>query len=1206
MPDFSPLPSQPGIPLGPAPLATLPEWWAILSAAQALGYKYTEYRDPLSRAISPRTGLLPVPFGQVRVGGTMLYVQGLGGDSLTFGQGVIAWSEGEIASIDAITANGGGFSARSDDIVTIAINQHRGEPGGETNPGNIFGGVQPGFANAAYTHWTITTSTYWYRWWNYLPGGFNDGPSSGGMDAVPWAADVHGLLLYDPRLDSTNGGSGSHRYNDPTTWTYSRNPILEGRYLLVKYGHLVNGVDIDDANIRAMAQASDDAGFTCDVVFAEKTLVRDALAVILQTCNGKPITVNGKAGFYLDIPNPGAAVGTFSEEAVDVWGLTYEWLSARDRYTQVAVSFANSAANYKPDKTPIFGDPGTFSSEPTKTISAVTAGTDTLTMAASPGWAVNDTVLFFQNGGVAIPGLHDGQTYFVKTISGADLTLAAVAGGATLNLTGSPTITTQYLQRVGAAYPPTMVVKLLTVPAPGVNTLPAAIVLRDYTYKASAITFRVSGTMNARGIGLQEGQKIHLTTLKGVDMDCPLIQISGDQSGFFSFVVKPYEAGTWGTTPITQGPPIVSSTRPNDINVTDFTQTLEVLTFTDATHDDYDVFQLIEYVLPLNYAATIDHLAVRGSEASGAQSQVWSDLATSEISVSTAGNATATDGTHENLYHTAVRRATRAVTYSTRPTILTDVTTEKTTRIIVKSISVDGSASNGVTTDYTAGVGPSAPPTTPPPLITSPLVVPPSGTATGQGGELQLRELAAGGTNSTGFGAPDALAADLRYILPATGPSTDGESLVYDAAGTYAGRKLLKFELPYVEKLMIETPSGALDGVNRVFTLSEIPMTAKIMLFGDNMQPLKGGSDYGRSGTTITFAYAANKPVNSLVAVYSYRAQVGSVVGSSETIPTSGTASTWTAETAAATRNWVDIAYSPTLQLFAAIDDGAGSPSQGIMTSPDLVTWTLRTCASFDRRSISWCNDRFVVGGAGPTASTFVYSTDGVTWTTGSGLYGPVERIVWLPGANLYVAVKSVIGTVRVKTSPDLVTWSTPTTPNGNGLNGIVYAPALGLLVAVGDNSVITSSDAVTWTDRTPAAAYSWRSVAWSPELALLVAVSYDGNAGGTDQVMTSTNGTSWTLGATPVSSAHHTWFEVVWFASRSIFVAVSGEHFGEALSVMTSLTGTSGWTERTTPNVSGTYGRWLGLTCADDLDLIGAVGSTAAGTPPLVMRSLT
>lgn len=37
---------------------------------------------------------------------------------------------------------------------------------------------------------------------------------------------VRGLRCYDPRLDSTVGGSGAHRWNDPATWAWSENPIV--------------------------------------------------------------------------------------------------------------------------------------------------------------------------------------------------------------------------------------------------------------------------------------------------------------------------------------------------------------------------------------------------------------------------------------------------------------------------------------------------------------------------------------------------------------------------------------------------------------------------------------------------------------------------------------------------------------------------------------------------------------------------------------------------------------------------------------------------------------------------------------------------------------------------------------------------------------------------------------------------------------------
>lgn len=37
---------------------------------------------------------------------------------------------------------------------------------------------------------------------------------------------IKGAKLYDLRLDSTNGGSGSHRFDDPTTWEWSANPAI--------------------------------------------------------------------------------------------------------------------------------------------------------------------------------------------------------------------------------------------------------------------------------------------------------------------------------------------------------------------------------------------------------------------------------------------------------------------------------------------------------------------------------------------------------------------------------------------------------------------------------------------------------------------------------------------------------------------------------------------------------------------------------------------------------------------------------------------------------------------------------------------------------------------------------------------------------------------------------------------------------------------
>lgn len=71
------------------------------------------------------------------------------------------------------------------------------------------------------------------------------------------SAIVRGRRVYDPRLDSTNGGFGSHRYTDPTTWEWSRNPALIARdYLKTELG--CDDSEIDDTTVIAAANACDE------------------------------------------------------------------------------------------------------------------------------------------------------------------------------------------------------------------------------------------------------------------------------------------------------------------------------------------------------------------------------------------------------------------------------------------------------------------------------------------------------------------------------------------------------------------------------------------------------------------------------------------------------------------------------------------------------------------------------------------------------------------------------------------------------------------------------------------------------------------------------------------------------------------------------------------------------------------------------------
>lgn len=54
--------------------------------------------------------------------------------------------------------------------------------------------------------------------------------------------EVGGIPLYDPRKDTTAGGNGAHRWNDPATWEASSNPV-------VMIYNIMRGITLPDGNI---------------------------------------------------------------------------------------------------------------------------------------------------------------------------------------------------------------------------------------------------------------------------------------------------------------------------------------------------------------------------------------------------------------------------------------------------------------------------------------------------------------------------------------------------------------------------------------------------------------------------------------------------------------------------------------------------------------------------------------------------------------------------------------------------------------------------------------------------------------------------------------------------------------------------------------------------------------------------------------------
>lgn len=129
---------------------------------------------------------------------------------------------------------------------------------------------------------------------------------------------------YDPRLDSTNGGSGSQTYSNPDTWTFSQNPALcAATYLIMAAsdgGWGVSPSRIDWTSVAASANRCDDlverpdnaggtvfaARHTCNIILDTGEGIRTNLGKILTSMDGTVYTgLDGQirivAGEY-DVP----------------------------------------------------------------------------------------------------------------------------------------------------------------------------------------------------------------------------------------------------------------------------------------------------------------------------------------------------------------------------------------------------------------------------------------------------------------------------------------------------------------------------------------------------------------------------------------------------------------------------------------------------------------------------------------------------------------------------------------------------------------------------------------------------------------------------------------------------------------------------------------------------------------------------------------
>lgn len=325
-----------------------------------------------------------------------------------------------------------------------------------------------------------------------------------------------------------------------------------------------------------------------------------------------------------------------------------------------------------------------------------------------------------------------------------------------------------------------------------------------------------------------------------------------------------------------------------------------------------------------------------------------------------------------------------------------------------------------------------------------------------------------------------------------------------------------------------------------------------------NRQVAFGSIGTGLSATNITNLYDV---------VQNYQIQAGRIasavtVGNSiAQYSTNGT--TWTTGTSVPAVNFRAVAWSPTINLWAAVAD-----STTTAYSLDGISWTSSTCTTANTwDDIVWASglNLFVATAVVSTAASTAVMTspDGITWTNRTGSSNNNWRgLAYSPSLNRLVAVcNNGTTTTSIMTSDNGTTWTTRTSPSGSNWWAVAWSPALSLFCATknGSSEIMTSPDGITWTARTGANSGQYLGIAWSPKLGLFAAVSSNNTL---NRVQTSPDGINWTLRTTP-AAADLLWYAITWSVNLELFVAVA-VNAGSSNQVMTSPDGIT-WTVRTT-----------------------------------------
>lgn len=190
---------------------------------------------------------------------------------------------------------------------------------------------------------------------------------------------VRGAKLYDWRLDDTAGGSGAHRWNDPSTWEWSGNPAVADynfRRGFYRNGYRILGMGVPASDLltdlyTAAANVcdetvteggADEARYTVGVIVPDNAEFRVACDAFRVAMAGDVVERAGQFGVIAGASY--TPVMTISDsDLLDSHSVNFSAKVPRsDLYNAVAVTYANPTLRWDSDSlTPLTN--GTYESE---------------------------------------------------------------------------------------------------------------------------------------------------------------------------------------------------------------------------------------------------------------------------------------------------------------------------------------------------------------------------------------------------------------------------------------------------------------------------------------------------------------------------------------------------------------------------------------------------------------------------------------------------------------------------------------------------------------------------------------------------------------------------------------------------------------------------------------------------------------------------